>query len=91
MFNRVEKVRTFLRAGWRWAHGHCPLCNRNLYATFPNSMTDDANCPVCKDQTEAELRMGMWGGLAEFPAEGGLLTDPASPRGGAGQEEGRGH
>jgi hypothetical protein len=86
MFNPVEKVLTLLRARWRWAHGHCPLCNRNLYAAFPNSLADDPNCPACKGQTQTELRMGMWGGLADYPAEMGLSSDPAPVGGMRGRE-----
>jgi hypothetical protein len=33
------------------------LCNRSLYATFPYYMTDYPNCPVCKDETETDLRI----------------------------------
>ena len=57
MFNSFAKVLMFLRARWRWACGRCPLCNRNLYATFPYYMADYPNCPVCKDETETDLRM----------------------------------
>jgi hypothetical protein len=78
MFNLVATLLMSLRANWRWAHGHCPLCNRNLYAKFPRYLAGSPNCPVCKDETETDLRMGLWGGLAEFPAESGLVDEPAS-------------
>jgi hypothetical protein len=57
MFSAVGKVFTFLQARWRWGHGRCPLCNRHLYATFPYYMSDHPNCPVCKEETETDLRM----------------------------------
>jgi hypothetical protein len=45
----------------------------------------DPNCPVCKNATATELRMGLWGGLADLPAEAGLVNDgelpPAVPAG----------
>ena len=57
MSNSFGKPLMFLRDRWRWVHGRCPLCNRNLYATFPYYMADYPNCPVCKDETETDLRM----------------------------------
>ena len=47
----------FLRDRWRWVHGRCPLCNRNLYATFPYYLADYPKCPLCKDETETDLSM----------------------------------
>ena len=79
MFNSVVHVWTFLRARWRWAHGHCPRCNRALYATLPSHGAADPNCPVCKDASATELRMGLWGGLADLPAEVGLVGDGELP------------
>jgi hypothetical protein len=57
MDNPVRNVLTFLRARWRWGHGRCPLCNRPDCATFSYHMADHLNCPVCKDETETDLRM----------------------------------
>jgi hypothetical protein len=57
MLNSFEKLFLFLRARWRWGHGRCPRCNRNLYAAFPTYMADYPNCPVCKDETETDLRV----------------------------------
>ena len=57
MFNLFEKLFMPLRARWRWVRGRCPLCNRNLYATFPYYMADYPDCPVCKDETRTGLRM----------------------------------
>ena len=57
MFNFFEPWLMFLRARWRWGHGRCPRCNRNLYAAFPTYMADDPNCPVCKDETKTDLRV----------------------------------
>jgi hypothetical protein len=86
MFNPAEEVLTFLRGRWRWAHGHCPLCNRNLYAALPNCTGGSPNCPACEGQTQTELRMGMWGGLADSTAEMGLLNEPAPVGGMRGRE-----
>jgi hypothetical protein len=83
MFNAVARSFMFLRARWRWVRGHCPRCNRTLYARFSHPMAGNADCPVCKDETETELRMGLWGGLAEFPAEAGVVSDPDCPPVGA--------
>jgi hypothetical protein len=57
MSNRFGKPLMFLRDRWRWVHRRCPLCNRNLYATFAYYMADYPNCPVCKDETQTDLRM----------------------------------
>jgi hypothetical protein len=57
MSKSFGKPLRFLRDRWRWVHGRCPLCNRNLYATFPYYMTNYPNCPVCKNETETDLRM----------------------------------
>ncbi len=57
MSSVVGRVLTFLRARWRWLRGHCPLCGRHLYATFPYYMTDNPNCPVCKDEVATDLRL----------------------------------
>jgi hypothetical protein len=77
MRNPVESLFKFLRTKWRWAHGRCPLCNRQLYASSPASVVGPSNCPACKDSTTADLRMGVWGGLADFSAEADLVSDPA--------------
>lgn len=53
----VEEGLLFLQARWRWIRGRCPRCNRNLYAVFPYFMANDPHCPVCKDETETDLRM----------------------------------
>lgn len=57
MSNSFAKPLLFLRDRWRWVNGHCPQCNRNLYATFPYYMADYPNCSVCKDETETDLSM----------------------------------
>jgi hypothetical protein len=57
MTNNLAKLLMFMRDRWRWVRGRCPLCNRNLYAAFPYYMTAYPNCPVCKDETETDLRM----------------------------------
>jgi hypothetical protein len=57
MLNSVKQVLILLRARWRWNHGRCPLCRRDVYAMFPYYMAAYPNCPVCKDETEADLRM----------------------------------
>jgi hypothetical protein len=87
MFNSVTQMLMFFRARWRWAHGRCSLCNRHLYAASPYFVADHPGCPRCKEATESELRMGLWGGLADFPAEEGPLSDPEWPPVGADQEE----
>jgi hypothetical protein len=79
LWNPVAQWLTFCRARWRWAHGHCPRCNHNLYATFPNDVAGCPDCPVCKDESAKDLRMGLWGGLADLPAEAGLLSDREFP------------
>jgi hypothetical protein len=79
MFNSVVQLWNHLRARWRWAHGRCSRCNRSLYATFPNNVAADPNCPVCKDERATDLRMGLWGGLADLPAEVGVLSDHEFP------------
>ncbi|HJT76712.1 MAG TPA: hypothetical protein VJ739_05875 [Gemmataceae bacterium] len=72
MLNSVVSTFTFLRAKWRRTHGRCRLCNRNLYALLPPSTAGSPVCPSCKDITTADMRMGVWGGLADFPAEADL-------------------
>jgi hypothetical protein len=57
MLNSFAKLFMLLRARWRWVHGRCPLCNRNLKATFPYYMAAYPNCPVCKDETHPDLRL----------------------------------
>jgi hypothetical protein len=57
MANSFGKTLMYLRDRWRWVRGRCPLCNRNLYAAFPYYMADYPDCPVCKDETETDLRM----------------------------------
>ncbi len=57
MANGFGKTLMYLRDRWRWVRGRCPLCNRNLYAAFPYYMADYPNCPVCKDETETDLRI----------------------------------
>jgi hypothetical protein len=47
----------FLRARWWWVQGHCPRCNRDLYATPSRRASSDPNCPVCTDETESDLRV----------------------------------
>jgi hypothetical protein len=69
MFKPVVQLFLFLRARWRWVHGRCSLCNRHLYAVSLYYVADYTSCPVCQDATESELRMGLWGGLADFAAE----------------------
>lgn len=69
MFNAVVQFLRFLRASWRWAYGRCSLCNRHLYAASPYYVADAPRCPLCRELSESELRMGLWGGLADFSAE----------------------
>jgi hypothetical protein len=57
MSKSFGKPLMFLRDRWRWVHGRCPRCDRNLYATFPYYMADYPNCPVCKNETETDLSM----------------------------------
>jgi hypothetical protein len=76
MLNPVVRTFRFLRAKWRWTHGRCRLCNRNLYARLPGCTATSPDCPACKDISTADMRMGVWGGLAEFPAEAGRLGEP---------------
>jgi hypothetical protein len=75
MFSLVGTVLTVLRARWRWGHRRCPLCTRYLYATFPYYLADHPNCPVCKNETETDLRMWhnyrMWAS-AKGPAVVGV-------------------
>src|SRR5690348_15788414 len=87
MFKPVAQLLMLLRARWRWAHGRCSLCNRHLYATSPHYVAGYPSCPLCKEVTESELRLGLWGGLADFPAEEGLLSDPEYSPVAADQEE----
>jgi hypothetical protein len=77
VLNPVVCTFTFLRAKWRWTHGRCRLCNRNLYALLPPCTARPPDCPACKDVTAADMRMGVWGGLADFPAEADRLGGPA--------------
>jgi hypothetical protein len=51
------RVLTFMRARWRWARGRCPRCNRDLDASRPNHMASDPPCPVCRDETQMDLRV----------------------------------
>lgn len=57
MLSSFARLLVFLRGRWRWMHGRCPLCNRNLYAAFPYFMAGYPNCHVCKNETETDLRM----------------------------------
>jgi hypothetical protein len=57
MFPSIPRCWKFVRARWRWGRGHCPRCNRNLYAAFPYYMANDPDCPVCKGETATDLRM----------------------------------
>lgn len=77
MLNPVVSTFTFLRAKWRWTHGRCRLCNRNLFALLPPYTAGSPICPACKDVTNADMRIGVWGGLADFPAEADPLAEPA--------------
>ena len=76
MFNSVRELFALLRAPWRWARVRCPLCNRDLFASFPPHTVGSAPCRACRDTTPTDLRMGLWGGLAEFPAEADRLSGP---------------
>lgn len=67
MPNPVRKLFVFLRARWRRARGRCPLCNRNLHATFANYMAAHPNCPACKDQPTTDAR--LWHRAAPTAAE----------------------
>lgn len=57
MINTVRRGLLFVRARWRWVRGCCPRCNRNIYAAFRYVMTNDPNCPVCKNHIEADGNM----------------------------------
>jgi hypothetical protein len=57
MLNSLKRVLILLRARWRWARGRCPLCGRDVYAMFAYYMAAYPNCPVCKGEAEADLRM----------------------------------
>jgi len=57
MLSSIAKVLIFLRARWRWARGSCPLCTRRVYAPSAYYMADYPDCPVCKNETETDLRM----------------------------------
>ena len=57
MFTSIKEASVFLRARWRWVRGRCPLCNRNVHAAFSYYMADFPSCPVCTDETEADLRL----------------------------------
>ncbi len=74
MLNPVVSTFTFLRAKWRWTHGRCRLCNRNLYALLPPGTDGSPDCPACKGITASAMRIGLWGGLADFAAEADLLA-----------------
>lgn len=78
MFNAVGKSFSFVRARWRWVHGRCPLCNRDLFASSPSPTAGSARCRACQDTTPADLRMGLWGGLVDFSAEEDRLSSPDS-------------
>ncbi len=67
MPNPVRKLFVFLRARWRRARGRCPLCNRNLHATFANYMAAHPNCPACKDRPTTDAR--LWHRAAPTAAE----------------------
>ncbi len=47
----------FVRGKWRWVRGRCPVCNRNLHATFANYVAGHPNCPACKDQPNTDARV----------------------------------
>jgi hypothetical protein len=57
VFQTFEKLFALVRARWRWAGGRCPRCSRNLHAPFAYYMAAYPNCPVCKDETVADLPM----------------------------------
>jgi hypothetical protein len=57
VFQAFEEVIVLVRARWRWARGHCPRCNRNLYASFSYYMAAYPNCSVCKGETVADSPM----------------------------------
>jgi hypothetical protein len=57
MFTFLKRSLMFQRARWRWLHGRCPRCNRNLYSVFAYYMADYPNCPVCKGETETDVRV----------------------------------
>ncbi len=66
VLNPIISTFRFFRAKWRWTHGRCRLCNRNLYALLPPRPVGSPHCSACKEVTAADMRMG---GLADFPAE----------------------
>jgi len=47
----------FVRARWRWTRGRCPSCNRDLGAMLTHRVSSSPDCLVCKDETEADLRV----------------------------------
>lgn len=57
MFRFLEKLLTLFGARWRWGRGRCPRCSRSLRSTFAYIMADDPNCPVCRNETHADLRL----------------------------------
>jgi hypothetical protein len=57
LFKPIKEFLMFLRARWRWGRGRCPLCGRNVYASFSYYMAAYPNCPVCKDETQTDLLM----------------------------------
>ena len=64
---------TFLRARWRWIRGRCPRCNRDLYDTPTRRAASEPNCPVCKDETQTDLR--VWHAYSRF----GPAPAPVAP------------
>jgi len=84
MFIPWERLLRSLRARWRWVRGRCPRCNRNLYATFPYYMAAYPDCPVCKDETETDVR--VWRkhrtlGTAQRPEVVGVPEEYGQERG----------
>jgi hypothetical protein len=57
MANFFLRPLLFLRNRWRWGHGRCPLCNRDIYSVFPYYMAGYPNCTVCKGETNTNLTM----------------------------------
>src|ERR1700692_4600581 len=55
--NFFRRPLLFLRNRWRWGHGRCPLCNRDLYSVFPYYVAGYPNCTVCKGETKTNLKM----------------------------------
>jgi hypothetical protein len=57
MLTLLKTSARFLRARWRWTQGRCPRCNRDLGDAPTRRAAGGPICLVCKDETEADLRV----------------------------------